>query len=438
MGSQHDLKPAKPARRRPLLGGGDAELVAAARAGSEDAFAAIVQRHERALRGYAAKLLRGTGHDPEDVVQDVFVRAHAALTSGDERDLALKPWLYRMTRNRAIDVLRRRRDASLDAEGAAEPAAPAASDPVHALGRRDALRVLLGDLAELPDQQRSALLMRELEGMGHDQVAAELGVSSQATRMLVVRARDNLVKAAAARDATCVDIRLDLARAHDERRRASEHARRHVSGCSACRSYRRGLHDVRKQVALLHPGPAILGLLGLGNLAAAGALAGGTKTTAVLAGATVAAIAGIVGVVVVEHPTLRAGDPAPRIVPGSKSLLDQRIVKGTSLPADTALVDATVRLPPVKRVTRTTVRLTCPRGHLAVAYVPKERNARDTAIRGAGVVDVDQLNHSRFLDLEVHWRQTTPPRTVSVTLGLLCERPPLRKRGTIDPPKPSP
>ena len=101
-----------------------------------------------------------------------------------------------------------------------------------------------------------------------------------------------------------------------------------------------------------------------------------------LAGATVAAIAGIVGVVVIEHPTLRAGDPAPRIVPGSKTVLDQRIVKGTSLPADTALVDVTVRLPPVKRTTATTVRLTCPRGHLAVAFVPKE-DTHDPAFRGA-------------------------------------------------------
>lgn len=81
--------------------------MAAARAGDEQAFATIVRRHERALRGYAAKLLRGTGLDPADVVQDVFVRAHAALAGGsDARDLALKPRLIRMTRNRVIDVLR--------------------------------------------------------------------------------------------------------------------------------------------------------------------------------------------------------------------------------------------------------------------------------------------------------------------------------------------
>jgi len=332
------------------------------RAGSKDAFAAIVHRHERALRGYAAKLLRGTGQDHEDVVQDVFIRAHAALTSGDQRELALKPWLFRMTRNRAIDVLRRggRTDLSLDAEHAAEPVAAPTSDPAHAFGRREGLRAMLGDLAELPEQQRDALLMRELEGLSHDAVAAQLGVTPQATRQLVFRARDNLVKAAAARDATCLDIRDDLAAAHDAHHRPTEHARRHVRGCTSCKSYHRQLHDVRRRVALMHPGPAILGLLGLAKLGGTAAFAGTSKTAALLATATVAVTAGAAGVIVTQHRTLGAGDPAPRVVPGSKNIFDQKIVKGGRLPADTALVDATLRLPAVDRNTN----------HQAAAHVP--------------------------------------------------------------------
>jgi RNA polymerase sigma factor (sigma-70 family) len=180
---QGDTRAASRRPRLPLLGGGEAQLVAAARAGDEQAFAAIVRRHERALRGYAAKLLRGSGLDPDDVVQEVFIRAHAALTGGDERDLALKPWLYRMTRNRVIDLLRRRGAPadSLDAgDVAAEPAAARSSEPAQALGRREALRALLADLAELPEQQRDALLMRELEGLSHESVGAQLGVTRDA------------------------------------------------------------------------------------------------------------------------------------------------------------------------------------------------------------------------------------------------------------------
>ena len=113
---------ARPLVRHRLVSDNDARLIAAVRAGSDEAFAAIVRRHERALCRYAARLLHGSGHDPQDVVQDVFMRAHAALTGPAEREPDLKPWLFRMTRNRAIDVLRRRNlaDASLDAEHAAQ------------------------------------------------------------------------------------------------------------------------------------------------------------------------------------------------------------------------------------------------------------------------------------------------------------------------------
>ncbi len=439
MDSRDDRAGAATAARRHLFGGGDERLVAAARAGSEDAYAAIVQRYERALRGYAAKLLRGSGHDPEDVVQDVFVRAHAALTSGDQRELELKPWLYRMTRNRVIDLLRRRSDLSLDDDRAAEPTAALSTDPAHAFGRREALRVLLTDVARLPETQRNALLMRELDGMSHEAVAAELQMTPDATRMLVFRARDNLVKSAAARGAACQDIRLDLAGAHDAKRRLSEHARRHVRGCPGCRTYRRQLHDVRRRVALMHPGPAFLGLLGLAKLGGAGAFAGGAKTTAVLATAAVTVTAGAAGIVVIQHRTLGAGEPSPRIIPGSKIFLGQRIDKGSGLPAGMSLVDATVKLPPVKRYTVRTVRLTCPRGYLGIAMVPRQGDARNPAFRGGGMIDVKQLDHSRFIDWQVRWKRSTPPRTITTRLGLLCEKPPLRKKGTIErrlPPPP--
>jgi len=385
------------------------------------------------LRGYAAKLLRGTGHDPEDVVQDVLVRAHAALTSGDERELQLKPWLFRMTRNRVIDVLRQRGrpELSLDAEHAAEPVASPHADPAHAFGRREGLRAVLGDLAELPEQQRSALLMRELEGLSHEAVGAQLGVTPQASRQLVARARDNLVKAAAARDATCLDIRSDLAAAHDARHRPSEHARRHVRGCRACRGYRTQLHDVRRRVALMHPGPALLAMLGLAKAGGAGIFAGAGKTAGVLATATVVVTAGAAGIVITQHRTLGAGEPSPRVVPGSKNVFGQKIFKGGRLPSGTAFVDATVRLPPVAHTTTSTMRLTCPRGYLAVAWVPRDKDGRDPANRSGGILNPEQLNHGRYIDLELRWKHTAPPRTITVRSGLMCEKPPLRKRTSI-------
>lgn len=409
--------------RLPLLGGGEARLVQAARAGDEQAFAAIVKRHERALRGYAGKLLRDTGLDPEDVVQDVFVSAHAALTrGGDDREIALRPWLFRMTRNRVIDLLRRRgeRTDSLDAAETAAPAATHASEPAQALGRRETLRALLADLAALPEQQRDALLMRELEGLSHESVAAQLGVTPEATRMLVVRARENLVKSVAARDASCPDIRDDLARAHDGRRRPSEHARRHLRTCEPCSSYRAQLRSTSRQVRLLHPGPAFLALLGAGKLGGLGVFGGGAKSVAGVA-AVVAVTAGAAGVVIVDHPTLRAGDPAPRAVPGARVVLGQTIRRGTRLPAGTAQIERTVRVPPVRRMTSTLVPLTCPARYVARAVAPGEDVVNET-VRGARLQDPSRLGHARTVTVEVFWTRSARPHTASVRFGLVCSR----------------
>jgi RNA polymerase sigma factor (sigma-70 family) len=407
--------------RLPLRGGGEARLVAAARAGDEQAFAAIVQRHERALRAYAGKLLRGSGIDPEDVVQDVFVQAHAAFAGDDDRELALKPWLFRMTRNRVIDMLRRsdRPGQSLDAEGAAEPAAAFSAEPAQVHGRREAMRALLADLAELPREQRDALLMRELEGLSHESVATQLGVTPAATRMLVVRARENLVKSGAARDAACPDIRGDLAGAHDARRRPSEHARRHLRGCEGCRSYREELRGMRRNVALLHPGPAILALLGLGKLGFLGFSSGGAKAATAVA-AAVAVTAGAAGVVIIDRPTLHAGDRAPRAVPGARVVLGQTIRRGTRLPGGTLQIERTVRLPAVQRSAHTVLPLACPPHYIAQNVVPREHT--DPALGGARLKDPSRLGRARTVEVEVFWKPSARPHTAVAQYGLVCSR----------------
>ena len=188
----------------------------------------------------------------------------------------------------------------------------------------------------------------------------------------------------------------------------------------------------------MHPGPPILGLLGLANVGGAGALAGGGKTATVLATATVAVTAGAAGILVTQHRTLAPGDPAPRIVPGSKNRFVQKIVKGSGLPPRTAFVDATVRLPPVEHLSTNVLRMTCPAGYVGTAPVPREQDGKDPALRGGGVVDPKQLGHSRTIDWELNWTHAGPPHTVTVRMGLLCEKTPLRPTSSVQPAAPSP
>lgn len=175
----------------------DVSLVAALRAGDPTAFDAIHQRYASELIGYARKVLGGAHHDAEEVVQDAFMRALTSLRA-TERPMALRPWLYAIVRNRALDELRRphRRRAEDEIERLPLADQSPAGDPHQALLRREALAGVVTAINELPPRQRLALVLRELDDRSHDEVAAALGVSRGASKTLVHRAKASLAMAA--------------------------------------------------------------------------------------------------------------------------------------------------------------------------------------------------------------------------------------------------
>jgi RNA polymerase sigma-70 factor (ECF subfamily) len=168
----------------------DEQLVALVRDGDDRAFDAIHDRYAQRLTGYARQMLGGAHHDAEEVVQDAFVRALAALRA-DDRDMALKPWLYTIVRNRALDVLRRPARTT-DLELHAPMLHDAAADPHDRVARAEELRNLVGDLKCLPDRQRTALVLHEMGGMSHEAIGRRLNVSVGGSKALVSRARSGL------------------------------------------------------------------------------------------------------------------------------------------------------------------------------------------------------------------------------------------------------
>jgi len=222
----------------------DEQLVALFRAGNDDAFSVIHDRYRQRLFAYVRQMLgAGSRQDAEDVLQDVFVRAYGALRA-DNRDVLVRAWLYRVAHNRCIDVLRR-------------PVPPAAEifemsrkplhDPIEEAQRRDDLKRLVRDVGALPEQQRSALLMREIDGMPYAEIATALGVTVPAIKSLLVRARMGLVEAQEAREEDCSVIRENLAGAFDRGVKASGRARRRCRRrgrrCRRGRWRRDGDHD---------------------------------------------------------------------------------------------------------------------------------------------------------------------------------------------------
>jgi RNA polymerase sigma factor (sigma-70 family) len=277
----------------------DEQLVRLFRAGNEDAFRVIHDRYRARLFAYARQMLSGSRADAEDALQDVFVRAYGALRAND-REVSLRAWLYRVAHNRCIDELRRPAPPPPETF---ELIRPPEHDPIAITERRESLRRLVADVRRLPEQQRSALLMREIGGMSYDDVAAALAVSMPAVKSLLVRARVGLAASAEARDTACIQIREELAGAHERGVRASGLARRHLHECDDCTAYRKELRATHKRFAALVPvvGPAallakvtpaaLLAKLTPGALLGGGATAGGATATGG-AGGVVAASAG--------------------------------------------------------------------------------------------------------------------------------------------------
>jgi RNA polymerase sigma factor (sigma-70 family) len=169
----------------------DDRLVALARSGHERAFEAIVERYRKPLLRACRRVLPEAR--AEDAVQQALVAAWSSLARGDEvRDL--RPWLYRIAHNSALNQLR---VSGYDHDELTGLLATGAA-PEEELERRMVARNTLTGLAALPDRQREALLATAVQGRGQDEVARTMGISEPAVRQLVHRARTSLRTAATA------------------------------------------------------------------------------------------------------------------------------------------------------------------------------------------------------------------------------------------------
>jgi RNA polymerase sigma factor (sigma-70 family) len=294
------------ARRSPLLRFQDDEkLVALTRRGHQHAFDILVERYQSRLLGFCRQML-GCTEDAEDVLQEVFVAAYNAMVA-DERPIAVRPWLYRIARNRCLNHLRK---PTADGQDTMDTHPHMNGVTTHErVQSREEFRSLLTDVGTLPETQRSALLLREVDAMSYEEIARAMDTTVPGVKSLLVRARIALAESSQARQLTCDDARLELAEAAEGLAKVSGPVRRHIKGCDPCRAFRTQLRSDSKVLAAIFPaGPllvlkgAVLGKLsglfggggaaGAGGSGAAGAGAAGGAAGAGAAGAAGAGAAG--------------------------------------------------------------------------------------------------------------------------------------------------
>lgn len=168
----------------------DDNLVTAARAGSSAAESEMVRRYRPVLTRYCARLV---GPDlAEDAVNQALLQALVALRSA-EQPAVLRPWLFRIAHNCAVDVGR-----SKSAHDQLEDRACTAIGPSARMEQRETMRSIVGELRRLAPHERRALVAREFEGSSYVDIADELGHSVGAVRQMIFRARQRVRHAAAA------------------------------------------------------------------------------------------------------------------------------------------------------------------------------------------------------------------------------------------------
>jgi RNA polymerase sigma factor (sigma-70 family) len=257
----------------------DERLARLAEGGDERAFTIIYERYHQRLYRYCFSILHD-GEDAYDALQSTLANALAALRRG-QRDAPLRPWLFRIAHNETISLIRRR-PSEQGPPDAAEPCAPSAEDRA---GERARLELLVSDLQQLPERQRTVLLMRELSGLSHKDIASALGISVHTVGHAMLAARRSLGEFEEGREMMCEAVQRTISNANG---RIPPRARAHLRDCSACTEFAVAIPALRADLQALAPplAPAVaLSLLAwLHGAASTHGAGGGGFTAAGLSG----------------------------------------------------------------------------------------------------------------------------------------------------------
>jgi RNA polymerase sigma factor (sigma-70 family) len=284
--------------RSPLLRlQSDERLIVLIRRGNHPAFEALVGRYQSRLLAFCRHML-SSREDAEDVLQEVFAAAFNAILA-DERAINVRPWLYRIARNRSLNHLRKAQAIGVDSMDVhLSEHGLTTADKVH---KREEFRQLMSDVGDLPETQRTALLLREIDALSYEQIGEAMETTVPSVKSLLVRARVSLAEAAEARLLTCDEVRDELGEVAEGLRRTTPPVRRHLRTCDRCQTFRKQLRQTNRALAAIFPvGPLLLlkkALFAHAGTAAAGgggaAAAGGGAAAAGAAGAAGAAAGGM-------------------------------------------------------------------------------------------------------------------------------------------------
>jgi RNA polymerase sigma factor (sigma-70 family) len=286
-----------PRSRKLLTTFKDERLVQQLRRGNDAAFAVLFDRHNAAVLSYCRHML-GSRDEAEDAVQQTFVSAHGDIVSTD-KPIRFKAWIFTIARNRCLSILRARREQPT--EHVEHMSTMGLSEEVE---HRADLKELLADMHELPDDQRTALILSELGDLSHAEVAEVIDCEVAKVKSLVFQARSGLMERRQARETPCQEIREQLSTLRGGSLRRGP-LRRHLKACPGCSEFRDEVKRQRQMIAAVLPVVPTLALRdsALAAVGISASTAGGGVLAGSGAGAVVAAKAGVAKVAVIAAAT---------------------------------------------------------------------------------------------------------------------------------------
>jgi RNA polymerase sigma-70 factor (ECF subfamily) len=170
----------------------DAQLIREIKDGNVQMYAELIRRYERKIFSFIYHILKGTHLESsvEDLCQDTFYKAYRSLGTFREVEASFATWLYTIARNTVLSEIRKQKGAHLSLDDTAYiPAAPPESAPENALLRNEKVSMVREAINNLPEKQRSALILREYDGLDYQEIAHILGQTVSAVKSLLFRAR---------------------------------------------------------------------------------------------------------------------------------------------------------------------------------------------------------------------------------------------------------
>ncbi len=349
----------------------DDRLVALTRRGNQGAFEVLVARYQSKLLSFCRHML-GNREDAEDVLQEVFAAAYTAMLA-DDRPIMVKPWLYRICRNRSLNHMRKAKPVGVDSMDI--HVSSHGLTTADQASRRAEFRDLMDDISLLPETQRTALMLREMDGMPYEDIAAAMETTVPSVKSLLVRARVALAEMSEARGLTCDEVRVELGEvAEGLTRRLTPPVKRHLKTCDRCKEFKAQLTAQDVAMAAFAPIGALVAAkqwvvaqVGIGgsqassgSAAAGGSIAGssatassiassisaGASTVASKAAAGIAAAAIVtaqvapVGVNAVQRSTTVAAHAAPAAPAVAAPMADPTAIAAVAIPVAVATAES--------------------------------------------------------------------------------------------------